>query len=72
MERRSQGFYSQNSDEEEDEESYQARRRGASMDDFLRGSELGRQVWQFNRLPYQTLNGNNRPFAVLIGNVVLA
>lgn len=46
MERRSQGFHSQNSDEEEDEESYQARRRGASVDDFLRGSELGRQVWQ--------------------------
>ena len=44
MERRSQGFHSQNSDEEEDEESYQARRRGASVDDFLRGSELGRQV----------------------------
>ncbi|XP_067278986.1 RIMS-binding protein 2 isoform X7 [Pseudorasbora parva] len=43
MERRSQGFYSQNSDEEEDEESYQARRRGASVDDFLKGSELGRQ-----------------------------
>lgn len=44
MERRSQGFHSQNSDEEEDEESYQSRRRGASVDDFLRGSELGRQV----------------------------
>ncbi|TRY60454.1 hypothetical protein DNTS_028898 [Danionella cerebrum] len=43
MERRSQGFHSQNSDEEEDDENYQSRRRGASVDEFLRGSELGRQ-----------------------------
>ncbi len=57
MERRSQGFHSQNSDEEEDEESYQARRRGASVDDFLRGSELGRQVWQLKWLPYHTTTG---------------
>ncbi|XP_073727427.1 RIMS-binding protein 2 isoform X2 [Misgurnus anguillicaudatus] len=54
MERRSQGFYSQNSDEEEDEESYQARRRGASMDDFLRGSELGRQSHYSHSEEYQT------------------
>lgn len=34
-----------NSDEEEDGyDSPHARRRGASVDDFLRGSELGRQV----------------------------
>lgn len=57
MERRSQGFHSQNSDEEEDEESYQARRRGASVDDFLRGSELGRQVWQLKWLPYHATTG---------------
>ncbi|XP_048114414.1 RIMS-binding protein 2 isoform X5 [Alosa alosa] len=44
-ERRSQPFHQQGSDEEEDEEGYgQGRRRGASVDDFLRGSELGRQV----------------------------
>ncbi|XP_051537271.1 RIMS-binding protein 2-like isoform X2 [Myxocyprinus asiaticus] len=54
MERRSQGFHSQNSDEEEDEESYQARRRGASMDDFLRGSELGRQSHYSHSEEYQT------------------
>ncbi|XP_056587156.1 RIMS-binding protein 2 isoform X5 [Triplophysa dalaica] len=54
MERRSQGFYSQNSDEEEDEESYQAHRRGASMDDFLRGSELGRQYHYSQSEEYQT------------------
>ncbi|XP_057216228.1 RIMS-binding protein 2 isoform X3 [Triplophysa rosa] len=54
MERRSQGFYSQNSDEEEDEESYQAHRRGASMDDFLRGSELGRQSHYSHSEEYQT------------------
>lgn len=34
-----------NSDEEEDGyDSPHARRRGASVDEFLRGSELGRQV----------------------------
>lgn len=36
-----------NSDEEEEEDGYdspRARRRGASVDEFLRGSELGRQV----------------------------
>lgn len=34
-----------NSDEEEDGyDSPRARRRGASVDEFLRGSELGRQV----------------------------
>ncbi|XP_051533860.1 RIMS-binding protein 2-like isoform X3 [Myxocyprinus asiaticus] len=54
MERRSQGFHSQNSDEEEDEESYQARRRGASVDDFLRGSELGRQSHYSHSEEYQT------------------
>ncbi|KAK7131278.1 hypothetical protein R3I94_016423 [Phoxinus phoxinus] len=54
MERRSQGFYSQNSDEEEDEESYQARRRGASVDDFLRGSELGRQSHYSHSEEYHT------------------
>ncbi|XP_041915553.1 RIMS-binding protein 2 isoform X3 [Alosa sapidissima] len=44
IERRSQPFHQQGSDEEEDEEGYgQGRRRGASVDDFLRGSELGRQ-----------------------------
>uniref|UniRef100_A0AAR2KRA3 RIMS-binding protein 2 n=1 Tax=Pygocentrus nattereri TaxID=42514 RepID=A0AAR2KRA3_PYGNA len=54
MERRSQGFHSQNSDEEEDEESYQSRRRGASVDDFLRGSELGRQSHYSHSEEYQT------------------
>ncbi|XP_016336779.1 RIMS-binding protein 2-like [Sinocyclocheilus anshuiensis] len=54
IERRSQGFHSQNSDEEEDEESYQARRRGASMDDFLRGSELGRQSHYSHSEEYHT------------------
>uniref|UniRef100_W5K587 RIMS binding protein 2 n=1 Tax=Astyanax mexicanus TaxID=7994 RepID=W5K587_ASTMX len=54
MERRSQGFHSQNSDEEEDEESYQSRRRGASVDDFLRGSELGRQAHYSHSEEYQT------------------
>ncbi|KAI5096509.1 RIMS-binding protein 2 isoform X2 [Silurus meridionalis] len=54
MERRSQGFHSQNSDEEEDEESYQSRRRGASVDDFLRGSELGRQSQYSHSEEYQT------------------
>ncbi|TSQ12680.1 RIMS-binding protein 2 [Bagarius yarrelli] len=54
MERRSQGFHSQNSDEEEDEESYQSRRRGASVDDFLRGSELGRQSHYSHSEDYQT------------------
>ncbi|RXN26937.1 RIMS-binding 2-like isoform X2 [Labeo rohita] len=54
MERRSQGFHSQNSDEEEDEESYQARRRGASVDDFLRGSELGRQSHYSHSEEYHT------------------
>uniref|UniRef100_A0A673JB45 RIMS-binding protein 2 n=1 Tax=Sinocyclocheilus rhinocerous TaxID=307959 RepID=A0A673JB45_9TELE len=52
--KRSQGFHSQNSDEEEDEESYQARRRGASMDDFLRGSELGRQSHYSHSEEYHT------------------
>ncbi|KAF4077527.1 hypothetical protein AMELA_G00209020 [Ameiurus melas] len=54
MERRSQGFHSQNSDEEEDEESYQSRRRGESVDDFLRGSELGRQSHYSHSEDYQT------------------
>uniref|UniRef100_A0A672PQY0 RIMS-binding protein 2 n=1 Tax=Sinocyclocheilus grahami TaxID=75366 RepID=A0A672PQY0_SINGR len=54
MERRSQGFHSQNSDEEEDEESYQAHRRGASVDDFLRGSELGRQSHYSHSEEYHT------------------
>ncbi|XP_048022020.1 RIMS-binding protein 2 isoform X4 [Megalobrama amblycephala] len=54
MERRSQSFHSQNSDEEEDEESYQARRRGASVDDFLRGSELGRQSHYSQSEEYHT------------------
>uniref|UniRef100_A0A672KIV2 RIMS-binding protein 2 n=1 Tax=Sinocyclocheilus grahami TaxID=75366 RepID=A0A672KIV2_SINGR len=54
IERRSQGFHSQNSDEEEDEESYQAHRRGASMDDFLRGSELGRQSHYSHSEEYHT------------------
>uniref|UniRef100_A0A8B9GUP7 RIMS-binding protein 2 n=1 Tax=Astyanax mexicanus TaxID=7994 RepID=A0A8B9GUP7_ASTMX len=48
------GFHSQNSDEEEDEESYQSRRRGASVDDFLRGSELGRQAHYSHSEEYQT------------------
>uniref|UniRef100_A0AAR2K005 RIMS-binding protein 2 n=1 Tax=Pygocentrus nattereri TaxID=42514 RepID=A0AAR2K005_PYGNA len=52
--KRSQGFHSQNSDEEEDEESYQSRRRGASVDDFLRGSELGRQSHYSHSEEYQT------------------
>ena len=39
--------HSLNSDEEEDGyESPHARRRGASVDEFLRGSELGRHVRQ--------------------------
>ncbi|XP_035382894.1 RIMS-binding protein 2 isoform X2 [Electrophorus electricus] len=54
MERRSQGVHSQNSDEEEDEESYQSRRRGASVDDFLRGSELGRQSQYSHNEEYHT------------------
>ncbi|XP_026052109.1 RIMS-binding protein 2 isoform X1 [Carassius auratus] len=54
MEMRSQGFHSQNSDEEEDEESFQARRRGASVDDFLRGSELGRQSLYSQSEEYHT------------------
>ncbi|KAJ7988469.1 hypothetical protein DPEC_G00323890 [Dallia pectoralis] len=39
-----QAFHQQNSDEEEEEEGYvrSRRRQGASVDDFLRGSELGR------------------------------
>ncbi|XP_028981129.1 RIMS-binding protein 2 isoform X3 [Esox lucius] len=39
-----QAFHQQNSDEEEDEDGYDhsRRRQGASVDDFLRGSELGR------------------------------
>lgn len=39
------GGHPLNSDEEEDGyDSPHARRRGASVDEFLRGSELGRQV----------------------------
>ncbi|XP_052459955.1 RIMS-binding protein 2-like isoform X2 [Carassius gibelio] len=41
--------HSLNSDEEEDGyDSPHARRRGASVDEFLRGSELGRQHHQYN------------------------
>ncbi|XP_031433163.1 RIMS-binding protein 2 isoform X3 [Clupea harengus] len=55
MERRSQPFQQQGSDEEEDEEGYdQGRRRGASVDDFLRGSELGRQPQYSQNEDYQT------------------
>ena len=42
---RGNALHSVNSDEEEDGyDSPHARRRGASVDEFLRGSELGRQV----------------------------
>ncbi|KAL2099850.1 hypothetical protein ACEWY4_004244 [Coilia grayii] len=55
MERRSQPFHQQGSDEEEDEEGYgQGRRRGASVDDFLRGSELGRQPHYSQSEEYHT------------------
>lgn len=41
-----------NSDEEEDGyDSPHTRRRGASVDEFLRGSELGRQVWNTQNAP---------------------
>lgn len=41
-----------NSDEEEDGyDSPHARRRGASVDEFLRGSELGRQVRKTQNAP---------------------
>lgn len=44
-----------NSDEEEDGyDSPHARRRGASVDEFLRGSELGRQVI-FSKTPKDQL-----------------
>ncbi|XP_063065876.1 RIMS-binding protein 2 isoform X2 [Engraulis encrasicolus] len=55
MERRSQPFHQQGSDEEEDEEGYgPGRRRGASVDDFLRGSELGRQPHYSQSEEYHT------------------
>ena len=42
---RDRGMHSVNSDEEEDGyDASHARRRGASVDEFLRGSELGQQV----------------------------
>ncbi|KAG9353935.1 hypothetical protein JZ751_012059, partial [Albula glossodonta] len=44
-----------NSDEEEEEEGYEhARRRGASVDEFLRGSELGRQLHYSHSEEYHT------------------
>ncbi|XP_059378507.1 RIMS-binding protein 2-like isoform X14 [Carassius carassius] len=46
---RGNALHSLNSDEEEDGyDSPHARRRGASVDEFLRGSELGRQHHQYN------------------------
>ncbi|KAI4885586.1 hypothetical protein NFI96_026785, partial [Prochilodus magdalenae] len=47
---RSNALHSLNSDEEEDGyDSPQARRRGASVDEFLRGSELGRQHHHYSQ-----------------------
>ncbi|XP_028826989.1 RIMS-binding protein 2 isoform X5 [Denticeps clupeoides] len=57
VERRSQPFHPQNSDEDEDEEGYgssQAQRRGTSVDEFLRGSELGRQSHYSHSEEYHT------------------
>uniref|UniRef100_A0A8D0CIV0 RIMS-binding protein 2 n=1 Tax=Scleropages formosus TaxID=113540 RepID=A0A8D0CIV0_SCLFO len=52
---RSGAVHPLNSDEEEDGyESPHARRRGASVDDFLRGSELGRQPPYSHSEEYQT------------------
>lgn len=47
-----------NSDEEEEDgyDSPHARRRGASVDEFLRGSELGRQV--LHREPNKLCSAN--------------
>lgn len=56
---RAGGLYA-NSDEEDGYDSPDIKRRGASVDDFLRGSELGKQV-SVDGGPHRPLHNQRRP-----------